>query len=121
MWLFEYTVRHGTIDRWGHRALDFLASVERELWTVVVVTLLADVYLTQAGLRAGLHEGNPVVRHLIQRFGIAAIVALKIGVVGVAVVVRELVPERQAPTIPLGVALPWVFAVCVNGALLLGG
>jgi len=120
MWLLDRTVRHWTIDRWGHRALDLLASVERELWVVVVVALLADVYLTQTGLKAGLSEGNPLARHLIEAFGIAALAAFKVGVVGLAGVVRQLVPERQAPTIPLGVAIPWVVAVCINGALLLG-
>jgi hypothetical protein len=120
MWLSDRTVRHGTIDRWGRRALDLLSSVERELWVVVVVALVADVYLTQTGLQAGLHEGNPLARHLIETFGIAALAALKIGVVGLAGVVRELVPERQAPTIPLGLAIPWVAAVCINGALLVG-
>ncbi|MDS0281628.1 DUF5658 family protein [Haloarcula onubensis] len=120
MWLLDRPVRRWTIDRWGNRALDLLASVERELWVVVAVALLADVYLTQTGLQAGLGEGNPLVRRLIETFGIAALAALKVGVVGLAGVVRELVPERQAPTIPLGVALPWVVAVCVNGTLLLG-
>jgi len=46
MWLFDYTVRHGIISRWGRRPLDVLASVERALWVIVVVALLTDVYLT---------------------------------------------------------------------------
>ncbi|MDS0258371.1 DUF5658 family protein [Haloarcula sp. S1CR25-12] len=120
MWLSDRTVRHGTIETVGRRALDLLASVERELWVVVAAALVADVYLTQLGLQYGLREGNPLARHLIEAFGIGALAALKVGVVGLAGVVRELVPERQAPTIPLGVAIPWVVAVCVNGTLLLG-
>ncbi|MFC6755650.1 MULTISPECIES: DUF5658 family protein [Haloarcula] len=120
MWLSDRTVRHGTIDRWGRRALDMLADLERELWVVVAVALLADVYLTQLGLQYGLREGNPLVRHLIGQFGIGALAALKFGVVGLAGAVRELVPARQAPTIPLGLAVPWVVAVCINGTLLLG-
>jgi len=120
MWLSDRTVSHGTIDRWGRRALDLLASVERELWVVVVVAMLADVYLTQLGLSSGLREGNPVVRSLVESFGIGALAALKFGVLGLGGIVRELVPERQAPTIPLGLAIPWVVAVCINGALVLG-
>ena len=120
MWLFDRTVRHRTIETWGRRALDLLASVERELWVVVVAALLADVYLTQRGLRTGFREGNPLARRLIEAFGIAALAVLKIGVVGLAGVVRQLVPERQAPTIPLGVAIPWVVAVRANVALLVG-
>lgn len=120
MWLSERTVRHGTIDRLGRRTLDLLASVERELWVLVVVALVADVYLTQTGLRAGLHKGNPVARHLIETFGIGALAVFTFAVVGFAGVVSELVPARQAPTIPLGLAIPWVVAVCINGVLLLG-
>ena len=120
MWLFDRTVCHGTIEAWGRRALDLLASVERELWVVVVAALLADVYLTQQGLRTGFREGNPFARYLIDTFGIGALATLKFGVVGLAGVVRELVPERQAPTIPLGLAIPWVIAVCINLTLLLG-
>jgi len=120
MWLLDRTVRHWTTETWGRRVLDLLASVERELWILVVAALLADVYLTQTGLRAGFDEGNPVARYLIQTFGIGALAAFKFAVVGLAGVVRELVPERQAPTIPLGLAIPWVLAVCINAALLLG-
>ena len=97
--------------------IDLIATKHTYL---VVVALLADVYLTQTGLQAGLSEGNPLARYLIETFGIGALAAFKVGVVGLAGVVSRLVPERQAPTIPLGVAIPWVVAVCVNGALLLG-
>jgi hypothetical protein len=120
MWLFEHTVPGGTIESWGRSALDLLASVERELWVVVVAALLADVYLTQLGLQSGLREGNPLARFLIETFGIGALAALKVGVVGLAGVVWKLVPDRQGPTIPLGLAIPWVVAVCINGTLLLG-
>lgn len=120
MWLSDRTVSHGTIETWGRRALNQLARVERALWVVVVGTLLADVYLTNLGLQYGLREGNPLARHLIEAFGIGALAALKVGVVGLAGVVRQLVPERQAPTIPLGLAIPWVVAVGINGTLLLG-
>jgi hypothetical protein len=46
--------------------------------------------------------------------------ALKVGVVGLGGLLRELVPARQAPTIPLGLAIPWVVAVVINATLLLG-
>jgi len=120
MWLVDRTVSHGTIETWGRRALDLLASVERELWLLVVAALLADVYLTQLGLQTGFREGNPVARRLIEAFGIGALAALKVGIVGTAGVLSRLVPARQAPTIPLGLAIPWVVAVCINGTLLLG-
>ena len=120
MWLSDRTVSHETIETWGRRTLDLLSAVERELWVVVLVALLADVYLTQLGLQYGLNEGNPLARYLIDAFGIGALAALKVGVVGLGGLLRELVPARQAPTIPLGLAIPWVVAVVINATLLLG-
>jgi hypothetical protein len=101
------------------RALfDVLRGIERELWAVVVVMLLADVWLTHVGIEHGLREGNPAVRALIEMFGIGALAALKGTVLGLAGLVAEAVPAWQTPVIPLGLALPWLAAVLVNGALL---
>jgi len=100
--------------------LDELADPERLLWGVVVATMLADIYLTQLGLQHGLREGNPVVRGLIETAGIAALAALKLGVVGLGGAVRALVPDRHAIAVPAGLALPWLGAVLVNGTLLFG-
>ena len=108
------------IETWGRTLLDELASVERELWLVVAVTLVADVWLTHLGLQYGLREANPVMRWLIETFGIAALAATKLGILAVSGAVRETLPRRQAPFVPLGLALPWTAAVLVNGTLLLG-
>ena len=96
-----------------------LGGIERELWLVVDVMLVADVWLTYVGIQHGLREGNPAARILIEAFGIGALAVLKAAVVGVAGVVAELVPAWQTPVIPLGLALPWLAAVLVNGALLM--
>ena len=120
MSLSDQPVRHGTIETWGRTLLDGLADVESELWVVVVATLVADLYLTHLGLQLGFHEGNPVARPLIETFGIAALAAVKVGVLALAGTVRRLVPHRQRPAIPAGLALPWLGAVVINGALLLG-
>ena len=108
------------LDTVGRALLDELGDIERELWLVVVVTLLADVWLTHVGLQQGLHERNPAVRLLVETSGIAAVLGLKLLVLGVAGLVRELVPGRQAPVVPLGLSLPWGGAALVNAALLLG-
>ena len=120
MWVSDMSVRQWSIEQWGRRLLDELAAIERALWVAVVVTLLADVYLTHLGLQYGLREGNPIARYLIEAFGIVALAGVKVGVVGLAGLVRELVPPRQAATIPLGLVLPWLVAVLVNATLLLG-
>lgn len=99
--------------------VDELGGIERELWAVVVVMLLADVWLTHVGIEHGLREGNPAVRVLIEMFGIGALAALKGAVLGLAGLVTEAMPAWQTPFVQLGLALPWFAAVLVNGALLM--
>jgi len=110
----------GAIDGWCSALLDELASVERELWLVVVATLVIDVWLTHVGLQHGLHEGNPVMRVAIETFGIAVLALTKIGVLGLAGLTRKLVSDQRGVVVPLGLALPWVAAVVINGTLLIG-
>ena len=114
----DRTVSIGTIDGWCSALLDELAAVERELWLVVAVTLIVDVWLTHVGLQHGLHEGNPVMRAAIETFGIAVLGLTKIGVLGLAGLTRRLLSEQRGVVVPLGLALPWVAAVVINAALL---
>ncbi|NLV06700.1 DUF5658 family protein [Haloarcula rubripromontorii] len=115
----DRTVPIGTIDGWCSALLDELAAVERELWLVVAVTLVVDVWLTHVGLQHGLHEGNPVMRAAIETFGIAVLGVTKIGVLGLAGVTRRLLSDQRGVVVPLGLALPWVAAVGINAALLI--
>jgi hypothetical protein len=114
----DRTVLIGTIDGWCSALLDELAAVERELWLVVAVTLIVDVWLTHIGLQHGLHEGNPVMRAAIETFGIAVLGLTKIGVLGLAGLTRQLLSDQRGVVVPLGLALPWVAAVVINAALL---
>ncbi len=109
---------HETQGKRVRELFDELGGIERELWLVVVVMLVADVWLTHMGIEHGLREGNPAVRALIEAFGVAALAAVKGSVLGLAVLVAEAIPAWQTPIIPLGLGLPWLAAVLVNGALL---
>ena len=115
----DRTVSIGTIDGWCSALLDELAAVERELWLVVAVTLVIDVWLTHVGLQHGLHEGNPVMRVAIETFGIAVLALTKVGVLGLAGLTRQLLSDQRGVVVPLGLALPWVVAVVINAALLI--
>jgi hypothetical protein len=113
-------VRLGTAGGWYRTVLDELADVERVLWLVVVVTLVVDVWLTHLGLAAGLREGNPVMRLAIETFGIAVLVVVKIAVLALAGAARRALSGPDGVVVPLGVALPWAAAVCINGTLIFG-
>mgnify|MGYP000698833309 FL=1 len=115
----DRTVSIGTIDGWCSALLDELAAVERELWLVVAVTLVIDVWLTHVGLQHGLHEGNPVMRVAIETFGIAVLALTKVGVLGLAGLTRRALSEQRGVVVPLGLALPWVAAVVINAILLI--
>ncbi|GCF12336.1 hypothetical protein Harman_02710 [Haloarcula mannanilytica] len=114
----DRTVPIGAIDGWCSALLDELAGVERELWLVVVATLVVDVWLTHVGLQHGLHEGNPVMRAAIETFGIAVLALTKVGVLGLAGLTRRALSEQRGVVVPLGLALPWVGAVLINATLL---
>lgn len=95
-----------------------LAPIEDRLWMLAVATAILDVYLTYLGLQAGgLTEGNPLVASLLETAGIAALLALKAGLLGLAAAARWRRPV-WGPWLSLGLALPWLTAVAVNATLL---
>lgn len=118
MFTTDRTVPTGTIEEWCSVLLDELAAVERELWLVVAVTLVVDVWLTHVGLQHGLHEGNPVMRAAIETFGIAVLGLTKVGVLGLAGLTRWFLSDGRGVVVPLGLALPWGGAVLINAVLL---
>jgi len=91
--------------------------VERTLWIVVLALLALDVSTTWVGLTMGLTEGNPMMRWAIDSYGVAALAAVKLAVVGGAVCFRAARP-RHGPVIALGLALPWAATVSVNAIVL---
>ena len=96
----------------------WLARHERWLWVVVVVALVGDLWLTAYGLSQGYAEANPLARSVLAVHGIAGLGGLKLFALGVGVAGRCVLPRRYAPIVPLGLALPWAFAVCSNATLL---
>lgn len=102
---------------WMGRRYTELATVELELWLVVLSTLTLDIVLTYLGLQSGLTEGNPVMGYAFEHVGFAVLGLVKVVVLGTAGLAREYAPE-YGPVIPLGLAVPWLFASVVNYALL---
>lgn len=96
-----------------------VAGVERELWALAAVALVGDLLLTYHGLEQGLREANPVARAAVDRYGYAALGALKAGAVGVAVAGRLAMPRRYGAVVPLALAAPWTAAVLLNAATIL--
>lgn len=99
---------------------DRLAGVsrtERFLWVLVGGALVGDLLTTYYGLQLGLSESNPIARTAIEEFGFAAMVGLKLFAVGVGLACRRILPERHAPLVPAGLAVPWSAAVVVNLSL----
>lgn len=98
----------------------FLAVIraERELWTIAITAMVLDVQLTMQGLQLGLTEMNPVARQTIEQTGGVGLYGIKACVVGLAVVLRPLVPDEYGGIVPLALAIPTVFAVGINSTLL---
>lgn len=92
----------------------WFARRERALWTLVIVVFLADLALTLYGFELGFDESNPVAVWLLARFGVVGIVALKVGVLLMALVFRWVIPEKYGVIVPLALVLPWTYAVLVN-------
>jgi len=44
---------------------------------------MADLLSTYVGLQHGLHEGNPLMSHLLTNYGFSALIAYKLFVVGI--------------------------------------
>lgn len=113
----------GESERAGdHDQRGFVARLgvhEPSLWLLALVTLTVDVYLTAVGLRLGLAEGNPVMAHAIHTYGFASLGLVKVVLLGVAGFTRHVRPQ-YGPVLPLAILLPWLLAVLINGALLLG-
>jgi len=102
----------------SERVLTLASTYERELWLLVVVTMLADVPLTMYGLQLGLTEMNPVARTAIEVAGALGLYVLELVALSIGLGCTLLVPQRYTALVPLGLALPSVFAVVVNSLLI---
>lgn len=62
---------------------------------VYIAVNLGDLISTAVGLRAGLREGNPLMRSLLSQFGFAALVAYKVVVIVGVVAGLSLLARRH--------------------------
>lgn len=97
--------------------LSGVSRIERLLWALVGVGLLADLLTTYYGLQIGLTESNPVVHATIDRFGFSAMVGLKLFAVAVGLCCRRLLTGRFVLFVPAGLAVPWLAAALINLSL----
>lgn len=88
-------------------------TLERHLWSLVVLALVADVHTTAVGLEQGFTEGNPLMRWAIGVGGIGALALTKGSVLAFGVAVRRRWP-RYNRVVPLAMAIPWVAVVVAN-------
>ncbi|TMT85876.1 hypothetical protein E2L06_04420 [Haloterrigena sp. H1] len=89
-------------------------DLERLLWVVVALALIADVVTTFVGLNLGLSESNPAARGAIEDHGLAGMLALKAFAISVGLVCRPLLEQAYRPIVPAGLAGPWLVAAALN-------
>ncbi|WP_232701269.1 DUF5658 family protein [Halobacterium wangiae] len=104
-----------------HRPTLGVSSTEARLWLVAVGALLGDLLLTYYGIaHAGLSEGNPLAASVLAGHGYAGLAAMKVAAFAVAAGGRQVVPPAYRWIAPICLAVPWLLAVTVNTALILG-
>ena len=105
------------VERVVPAAFGDVEGIERALWVLVAAALVGDLLTTYYGLQLGLTESNPVARAALERFGFAAMAAMKLFAVGVGVFCRQFLSGRHVLLVPAGLAVPWTAAVVVNLSL----
>ena len=103
----------GLTDYWGT-----LSRREGTLWLVVVASMVVDLLLTYYGIERGLAEANPVARAGLDRFGYAALGAIKLVAVGVGLACRPFLPRNYTAVVPLALAIPWIVASLINAVMI---
>jgi len=104
---------YAAVTRWVAGGI----ALERHLWSIVVLAMIADVHTTAVGLQQGLTEGNPAMRWAIGTGGVAALLAAKASVLAVGLGVRQRWPQHRL-AVPAGLAVPWLAVVAVNLSVL---
>ena len=74
------TTRHATSQ---HRRTEWSGPFLVVFLIVYAAINVADLLSTYVGLQRGLHEGNPLMGHLLASYGFSALIAYKLLVVGV--------------------------------------
>lgn len=93
-----------------------------ELWILAVVFFgLGDVVTTAVGLSVGhLVEVGPIAAPVIERYGITALVGLKLVAFAVCVAVWRWAPRPSSVGVPLGLATFGILVTGWNTSLLIG-
>lgn len=94
-----------------------MSSTHASLWTLILVTTVADILLTMVGLRLGLQEGNVVVHAMMAQFGLTGLWLVKFLAMCWLVVGWVMLSERNA-TIFLGLFAAVTLVTVVNNAVL---
>ncbi|QLG47475.1 DUF5658 family protein [Natrinema halophilum] len=89
-------------------------DLERLLWAVVVLALVADIVTTFIGLELGLSESNPAARGIIEGYGVVGMLVLKAFAITVGLVCRPLLEQKYRSIVPAGLAVPWLAAAILN-------
>lgn len=98
--------------------IDTIARRETLLWWIVVVAAVGDVATTAVGLHVGLVEGNPIVRGWIDNYGVWMLALSKVAIVGGGWLCTRFVSHPGRIVVPLGFALPWLFATGSNAVMI---
>ena len=94
------------------------SDLERLLWVVVALALIADIVTTFVGLNLGLSESNPAARSAIEDHGVVGMLALKAVAVTVGLICRPLLEQPYRPIVPAGLAAPWLLAATLNAYMI---
>ena len=89
----DSTVVGASIDEAFGAVSGSVSDLELLLWVLVCWTLTLDIVLTAYGLSIGLVERNPLMRHALDTFGVAALALAKAAAVTVALAFRAVWPE----------------------------
>lgn len=90
------------------------------LWAAALFFfVIGDLVTTAIGLSTEVAaEAGPVVRFVIERYGLAATVPLKASAVAVCVGLWRITPDRYARGVPLGMAAVGLLATAWNISIL---
>lgn len=107
-------------DSQRERSLEWLGSHARLLWVVALLSYVGgDFVTTFVGLQyTPLGEVGPLAALLLAEFGFESLVGLKLGFVGLLVVVWKLLPDPISTGVPLGLAVIGSGITAWNAALI---
>lgn len=97
-------------------SIERLRFAQPLLWSIAIVFFgIGDVVTTSIGLSmAAVHEAGPVTSLFLDKYGLLAMVAVKLAVLSGFYLLWRLAPNRYRVGVPLGLALLGVVVVWWN-------